>query len=135
MVTGKLLRSLVAPKGADGNVYVCVCVYVYISTWLRPSRPPLIKGWFDHMEANYWSFASPPPHKPPKIIKMVAKRTPIQEQFTTNQSWGVSWGLLGELQGPKSSQNTQKKSQKCEVADPPAPQFEDFSVIFISFGC
>ena len=76
-------------------------IYIYISTWLRPSPPPLIKGWFGHMEANYWSFA---PHRPPKIIKMVTKRTPIQEQFMTNQSLGESWCLLGELQGPKRHQ-------------------------------
>ena len=66
-------------------IFIYIYIYIYISTWLRPSPPPLIKGWFDHMEANYWSFA---PHRPPKIIKMVTKRKPIQKQFMTNQSWG-----------------------------------------------
>ena len=109
-----------------------------MSTLFRPSPPPLIKGWFDHMEANYWSFAPPPPHKPPQIIKMVTKRSPIQEQFTTNQSWGVSWGLLGELQGPKRHQmpkSIKQKPEKCEMVDPPGPKFEDFSMIFVSCGC
>ena len=54
------------------------------------------------------------PHKPPKVVKMVTKRTPIHEQFTTNQFWGASRGLLGKLQGPKKHQiqKVPKKSRK-----------------------
>ena len=47
-----------------------------------PTPPPLIKGGLGCMEANYRSFAR---HRPFKIIKTVTKRTPVQEQFMTNQ--------------------------------------------------
>ena len=76
-------------------------MYIYISTWLCPSPPPLIKGWFDHMEAIHWSF---PTHGPPRIIKMVTRLTPIQQQVMNNQCLGKFWCLLGGLQGPKRHQ-------------------------------
>ena len=87
------------------------------------------------MEANYWSFA---PHRLPHIIKIVTKLTNIQEQFMTNQCLGELWCLLGELQGPKRHQilkSKKKMPEKCEMVDPPGPQFKDFSVIFVSLGC
>ena len=87
---------------------------IYISTWLRPSPPPLITGWFDHMEANYWSFAPPPPHKPPKIVKIVTKRS----QFRNN-SWQISLGeylgaYLGSSRVQKGTryQKVQKQTRK-----------------------
>ena len=94
---------------------------MYLSTWLCPSPPLLIKGWFDYMEANYWSFVS---HRLSKIIQMVIKRTPIQEQFVTNQCWGEFGCLLGELQGPKrhqiptSTKNDQKSAKWSIHRDP-----------------
>ena len=46
-------------------IYIYIYRYIYVSAWLHPSLPPLMKGWFDHMEADYWSFG---PHRPPKIM-------------------------------------------------------------------
>ena len=82
-----------------------IYIYIYISTWLRPSPPPLIKGWFDHMEANYWSFA---PHRPPKIMQMVTKRTPIQERFMTNECWGFLLVPTWRVAGSKKATDTNK---------------------------
>ena len=94
-----------------------------------------MRGYFDHMEANYWSFG---PHRRPKIIRIVEKQARIQAQCVTNQCWGEYWCLLGDLQGPKKAPDTKKYKkcqENCEMVDPPGPQFDDFSVIFVSSGC
>ena len=56
------------------------------------------------------------PHKLPKIVKSVTKRTPTQEQFTTNHFGAVAWALLGGLECPKDTRSIQKHKNKTGTA-------------------
>ena len=100
-------------------MYICIYVYVYlhihISTWLRPSPPPLVKGWFDHMEANYYSFAS---HRRPKIMKKCNKTDANSGTIHDKSVFGRisvrTWGVAGS----QKATDTNKIPGKCEMVNP-----------------
>ena len=56
-------------------------MYIILSAWLRPSLPQLIKGWFDHKEANCHSFPPPLPPLPGKNMYPNRKTTYSNRKF------------------------------------------------------
>ena len=58
--------------------------------------------------------------------------------FMTNQSWGESWCLPGELQAQKRHQlqlNTPNKRKSETQSMDPDPNLKPFPITFVSFGC
>ena len=39
------------------DMYISLSLYIHIYIYPHGSPIPFSKGWFDHMEADYWSFA------------------------------------------------------------------------------
>ena len=58
----------------------------------------------------------------------------IHDNSVLGRMLAPTWGAAGSKKAPDS-----KKYNKClekrEMVDPPGPQFKDFSVIFVSWGC
>ena len=74
---------------------------------------------FAHLRTAYQGLVRPLA----QIIRLVTKRTSIQELFMTNQFWEELWCLLGELQGPKRHQipKSIQNNRKMKMVGPPDP--------------
>ena len=90
---------------------------------VRPRGSPLLEFWP--------SQASPNHHNGNKTD---ANSGTIHDKSVLGRILVPTWGAAGSQKAP-DTKKFKKCSEKCEMVDPPGPQFEDFSVIFVSWGC
>ena len=122
-------------------IYIHVYAYVYycsyISTWRRPSPPPLIVGRLDHMEAKYWSCAPPIPISLPKSPKTVNNEFEFGNnvrQINLGKYLGPAWGAPGSKKATDTKKYENKAGQ-VRNARSAETHSKDFSLIVVSFRC